>query len=891
MTTPKVKRAIVAAALCSTALSPIFGISVAHAQANSPPQEITDTQVEEVVVTGTLIRGVAPAGANTVSLSRDQITAGGKTSTSQLLADVPQVSGSFNQRPTVQGTSTQSVMRPNLRTLPGGNGGGSATLLLMDGHRMPGMGTQQTVPDADALAPGAIDRVEIVTDGGSSIYGADAVGGVINFITRSHFDGVEASARVGFADHYTTTDTNLTAGRTWGNTSLYAAWNFARHDALFFRDRDFARRWDYPNNVPIDLTCAPGNVTVGANIYALPSLALGVGNRCDINKNGTIFPRETRHSITAGFSTEIGSRVKADVKAFYINRQANSYGSAPNGTATILPVSLADFSPNPYYRNLGGADAFATQTVSFSLEPITGASLKGRQKLESWQVAPSATVDLGGSWQLRALASYGRGVNSYLNPTFNSSLVSDLTLNAKFNPYDISAAVNQPNIAQILDYGGYSKGINELTNARAVADGTLLTLPGGAVKAAVGVEAMRETYAIQGGGDAIISQIDAMAWAHAKRTTKAVFGEIQVPIIGDGNALPGVQALSLSASGRYDHYSDFGGTFNPKFGLTYSPASWLRVRGTWGKSFQAPSLADGAGAAGAGIGAAPAVVFPNPNVAPLPGQVQIFIVGGGDALKPQKAKTWTLGLDVNPPGIDNLSIKANYYHINFRDLISIPPIFVPSTFYSLFTDAYIMNPTASQVLEIARQFPGGEQSIAAYAQRDGQVYSIADGRRRNLATATTDGVDLGLDYNRPTSFGAMFVRFNGTYILSMEQQARSGTEKVEIKNNDPRLRLTATAGAIVGPLLAQATFNRLGGYDIAPSAANLRQERVGAVDITNLFFQYDVKGKGLMSDLQLSLYVENVFGIDPPNLREGAGFAQGSNPLGRLIQLGATKRF
>ena len=185
-----------------------------------------DTNGEEIVVTGTLVRGVEPTGTKVIGVDRAAVEATGASTVTQLLQTIPQL-GSFNtaQAP-VGGGNTNTTNRPNLRDLAASStNGASTTLMLLDGHRIVGMGVQQTSPDLDTIAPGAIERVEIVPDGGSSIYGADAVGGVINFITRKTFDGVAVDGRVGFADAYKTWDANVTAGTTWTGGGIYASYN------------------------------------------------------------------------------------------------------------------------------------------------------------------------------------------------------------------------------------------------------------------------------------------------------------------------------------------------------------------------------------------------------------------------------------------------------------------------------------------------------------------------------------------------------------------------------------------------------------------------------------------------------------------------------------------
>src|SRR6202011_1324278 len=148
------------------------------------------------------------------------------------------------------GGNTVTVNRPNLRNLPGNNtAGGSTTLVLRDGHRIVGAGITSTSPDPDIIPPGAIERVEIVPDGGSAVYGADAVAGVINFITRSRFDGVAVDGHYGIADNYHQFDTNITAGRDWGTGSLYASYNYTQNDAIYGRDRDYVKVFPNANGL------------------------------------------------------------------------------------------------------------------------------------------------------------------------------------------------------------------------------------------------------------------------------------------------------------------------------------------------------------------------------------------------------------------------------------------------------------------------------------------------------------------------------------------------------------------------------------------------------------------------------------------------------------------
>jgi len=300
----------------STLLSTIaICFALQSAAAAEPPattRSDSSDELQEVVITGTLIRGVAPPGTNVIAVTNKDVQATGSSTTAQVLQTIPQL-GSFNNLQYPQGGfSVQTTNRPNLRNLPGfTTSGSSATLLLLDGHRIVGMGVSTTSPDPDIVPPALIERVEIVPDGGSAIYGSDAVAGVINFITRKSFSGIEVDAKNGVGESpYKTFDTNVTAGRDLGRGSVFISYNYSRHDSIYGRDRDFVKT--VPSNVsgipfPVtSLRCSLGNVQLvpSGTVYALPyttaTAVANTTNQCSESDAVTIYPREHRNSVLAG---------------------------------------------------------------------------------------------------------------------------------------------------------------------------------------------------------------------------------------------------------------------------------------------------------------------------------------------------------------------------------------------------------------------------------------------------------------------------------------------------------------------------------------------------------------------------------------------------------------
>src|SRR4029450_286819 len=135
------------------------------------------------------------------------------------------------------------------------------------------------------------------------------------------------------------------------------------------------------------------------------------------------------------------------------------------------------------------------------------------------------------------------------------------------------------------------------------------------------------------------------------------------PIVGESNKMTAIDSLTVSLSGRYDDYSDFGSTFNPKIGLNYKPIEWMSLRGNWGQAFTAPSLATSA-AVDNSILVLPSAILVNPFSPPTVPQVQEVTGQGGDPdLQPQEATTWSFGVDLQMPFAPGLSVSLSYYNV------------------------------------------------------------------------------------------------------------------------------------------------------------------------------------------------------------------------------------
>lgn len=836
----------------------------------------TQADADDIVVTGTLIRGQAPTGSQIVQVGQAEIQSLGAVNASQLLGSITQ-DVNFNSRPQVGAFQAfQTVNRPTLRYLGASNAGGSSTLLLLDGHRLPGMGIYQTTPDLDAITPGAIERIEVVTGGGSSTYGSDAVGGVMNIISRRKFDGAEVGGHFGVGDDYRQWDVSATVGKTWDNVSIWGSYSYAQNSMVRFGDRDYARNRDYINNLPADTRCSPGNVSAGGGVIPIvngvPTGPAGTGNRCDNFLNNSLFPKSARHSAMLGLSADLSETLTFDVRAYYANRKSTT----DNG--------VDDFSVQA-----GGASVFG----NFQTVPGFGDHSYASSILETYGITPKVTFNFGGDWRMVAFYNYGKG-----NSRFDSdggidvNALQTATNDGDFNPYTVTFA-NTPSgqaaLALQQNRFGLSQGIDEIHNGRVTFDGPLLSLSSGELRGAIGAEILRENYSIVTAAGAIGAA--PFTERSNNRTVKSLFGELSLPVVGEGNRVPFIYSFNISASGRYDHYSDFGGTFNPKVGVTWQPVSGFTLRGNWAKSFQAPSLAERNDVSPASFSDYQANYLGYPSTL-----MALFLYpGSGPGLKPQKATTYELGVDIRPETIPGLSISATYYKINFKDRIGNPPFFNGAVFQSLFPNKITVAPTPDQIRDFANQAQVRPENGLAYVTKPETVYALIDARSINLSSLKTTGLDFDVSYNRPTNFGSVFAKVGGSLILSYDVLAFNGGPTTRLKdNNVQELRLQVMAGAKVGDFTGRVTLQHTSGYRVAPVAAALNQDWIGSLSVVNLAFNYDLKGEGVLDGTSLSLNVDNVFNTDPPRYN---GIVNTSQPgyagftLGRVFQFGIRKQF
>jgi iron complex outermembrane receptor protein len=842
------------------------------------PADETAEEAAEVVVTGSRIRGIAPVGSNVIAIDQTKIAQEPVTSVNDLLRRVPQVvslganrNGGSAQNGAANATRGAGI---NLRGI-----GTGATLLLYNGKRFPPQGTQGQFTDPSVLPSIALGRVEVVADGASAIYGSDAIAGVVNFILRKDVDGIEARARYGFTDgNYDDAQFSAIAGKKWDGGYAMIAGEYTRNSAL----RGYDLPWYQDDNRyrgGRDLrttNCRPGTITAGGNTYAIPaggvtsanvgSLVAGTSNKCFYNGLDGVIPEQQRYSVVGAVSQDVGGvRIFAD--GFYSKRKGIILGTGDTFTATVR-------NTNPFFVSpVVGA---TQETVTYSLLPELGPD-RNPYSAYSWNLTGGVEAKLFGDWSgtvyyahgaSRDVADRRKGVNT---AALNAALADTNPATA----LNVFGGTNNPaTLARINDNYFVITGATRLDVVNAQMDGSLFALPGGNVRLAVGGEYRKEytfTDLATGNSAAQVHVAD-----DGSRNVKAVFAELFVPIVGADNAMPGVEQLSLSVAGRYEDYSDFGDTTNPKIGLTYKPVDGVTLRGSYGTSFRAPTFTEVSTIAG-GAG-----LYYDTLPGPSGNLTGIGIAGGNPNLKPETAKTWSVGLEIAPRALPGLVASATYFDINYTNQIQAlrgTAGLLTNPIYASFRN---LAPTQAQIdALIASGLPINSTINAAAVQ------FIADGRRQNLGTSLVSGIDFGLNYDWQMGDFKLDAGIQGTYYTRYKFEAVPGSGLVDVLNTigfSQKFRMQADTGIAWNGFRARATLNHLSGYR---NNTVVPKQYVKAYDTVDLSLGYDITPR-----ITVSVDARNLFDRDPPFVDTTRGYdPQSANPVPRLISFTAGVKF
>ena len=781
-----------------------------QASQNETTAEI-QTRPETVVVTGTHIAGTAPVGSPLKTYSRVDIDQSGAATLDQFARDMPEnfsgadaIANNFSMAQFArvgQGT-TDNVFGASTFNLHGL--GPDSTLTLLNGMRLAPAGLSGSLTDISQIPLSIVDHIDVLTDGASAIYGTDAVAGVVNIVTRTDFDGEEASVRYGAA-------TDGGAGEFTGSGLIGKTWDGG--NALI--------NYEYDNQDGLDASQRSWIPAQGGPF--------------------SLIPAEHRNSVFLLGHQDLWSGAVLSAQAYYSNRDYSS-------VTTEVSVPLKFVSTDDSH-------AHATQQgVDIDLDAAIAGDWRG-----------NVTVNYSGAEQ-------------------DLGLLGDFTLSGK--PFLTDVSTEDVNTG--------------LLEVDAIANGSVIQLPAGPVKAAIGTSFRDDMFGqkfIEFSNGKLASATTTGEVSSASRNLSSAFAELSAPLIGDSNALPLVQRLEVSSAVRYDDYSDFGATTNGKFGALWEPISGIDVRTTYGTSFRAPELDQLYETT-----LSQAEYIPDANV---PGGKQdgIYVSGGNPGLQPEKSRAFTAGLDIKPDILPDFSATVDYFRVDFAGRIGSP---LGSQALSLsnptFAPFITFNPSLAQVQSYfsSAGFTGDHVGSGPAG-----VLAILNNQLTNVAAEREAGLDLSLQYALPTELGNFDFTFAGTDLLENRYQD-TGTSApfslINIFGEPVAWKLRGGIAWTQDSWQSAVNVNYVGSYK--NSQFNLATD-IASWTTVDFYLSYRVKkddSSSWLAGTTVAFSVQNIFDQKPPYVAPYPGnYLTGvmpapydptnASPIGRFISLKLTKDF
>jgi outer membrane receptor protein involved in Fe transport len=737
----------------------------------------------------------------------------------------------------------------------------------------------------------AVDHLELLMDGASALYGADAVGGVVNIITRQHFPGsrifVDAGGNPDGTQHQYRF--GYIGGFDWSSSGgAVVALEDYRRQSLPAARRVLASS-EIPGGPDLGIPYSnPGTLVTRLGSFAVPAgqrttaldfttLHAGTQNLSNAFDNADVLPRQIRDSLYASAHQNFTDAIDGVATVLWTERHVAQY-QGDEQVFLAIPADTRFLSNVP----TDAAPLFLQYNVGDAFGP-----LRSETTIRTFNAAGDLNFQLPRGWQL--WSSVAKSLEQQFDSTEHAGsaailqgAVSDPESPMPFNPFDGSHI--DTNLVAAMRTQPWFGMRSQLWQFHVKAAGPLFSLPGGDVQAALGGEyrnQVLQTGSDDGGASPPIA-------SRLRRTLRALFGEVKLPIFGAGNALPGLQKLDLSLAARYERYSDFGSSVTPRFWVIYSPIEALQIRSSYARSTRAPNLGD--------LREAGNVSFLEALSDPQSpqGSSQVLAWAGGNArLTPEHGISHTLGLRFLPADAPAFEAEINYFNTVFKDRIQmtgtdpvnaiVPDVLEDPQYQEIVTRA----PTAALQDQICKTtlFLGGQ----AACQR-ASISAIVDLRSRNIATLSTRGLDFLANWSQQTSVGRFDYNLTGVYRFSYSEKATSRAPEEALLNtphNPLRLNLLTDVDWHYHEWTVQLIGNYVSGYH---DPANLGHPDVRSwmTYDAGVQYEFDALPFGWMNKLAVGLNVENLFNQGPPPLvnREArVGYDQENGELsGRILR-------
>jgi outer membrane receptor protein involved in Fe transport len=743
------------------------------------PASVAPEASAGITITGTRIRG-GTTPSPMISITAEQMRQEGFTDLGNVVRALPQ-NFSGGQNPGIAagafagGRANQNITGGsglNLRGL-----GPDASLTLLNGRRLSYDGFAQVV-DISAIPVDAVERIEILTDGASAIYGSDAVGGVANVILKPDFNGLTVSALYGGATDggLATHEYAATAGGTWSGGGMIATVKRASNDPIYSDQRDYAKTMYTPST-----------------LYQRGDLSSGL---------------ISAHQSLGGF---------AEVRVDALRSRRTAMTDTGHGAT--------------YERN----------------KPTTDTAF----------VAPSIEFSLPGSWLLTVGGAWGK---SETNVDYNVVTVATGSQSLS-RPY-------YRNRTQIYEVG---------------AEGPLFALPGGPARLALGAGYRHNDFLD-------LNRVSKSVSVDGEVSSRFAYAELNLPLVGPSLHMPGIHRLTATGALRTEHYDSFGNVTTPKLGLIYSPSGDFTLKGSWGKSFKVPTLAEQ-------FTGAQSILFPASFIGGTgypSDATAIYYAGGNPFLKPERARTWSGSLAIHPRRLRGFEAELTWFDINYSNRVVTP---VGNPYFALSDPTYAPFITyAPTPAQLSRLFSVSRFVNAAGVPFDpAKVVAIASNVWINTAREHAKGLDLSGSYRFDMGAGRLAIGGSLTW-LNTNRRISEASQTYDLSGTlFYPAKLSGRAGAVwsQGGFTASLFGNYRGGV------TNTADGRKGGSFTTfDATVRYDTgKRQDMFSNLAFELSAQNMFDEPPPLYDTSASPANAPydstnySAVGRFVSVSVSKHF
>jgi iron complex outermembrane receptor protein len=872
------------------------------------------TELEEVVVTGSRIKRSDTSSISPITvLSDEDLAVSGNLTLENFIQDMPAVNGGDFGAGVNNGNP--GIASVSLRGL-----GPNRTLTLVNGKRFASASVNGFV-DLNMIPTSIVERVEVLRDGASTVYGSDAIAGVVNIITKKDFEGVDVQFGYDITDENDGEMINgsLVFGNSFDRGNFVVSAQVNKREEIRQGDRDFSACPFFddgvqticggsPTTTPAQFTPLGADSAIGGHVLDADGVTVRPFNAATDAFNFAALsylttPQDVFSAYAAAnyelFEAPVLGLVNANLEMNFSNRESDQL-LAPVGTFGGW-ITSQEHPNNPFGDALCASNPLCTepQDVATSRRLTESGGRRFTQDVNTWRIGTGldGQFENGWTWDVNyTIAKWedsqrdeGRpnrpNIENMMDPTLCAAATNGCP--GVYNPF-ISDSMTDAQVAYGF-VGVNTKDESTLNVLQLNFSGDMggFEMPGGEIGWALGYENRRESASSNPDGGAAIGAIAFTPGnvTGGSYTVDEVYGEVSLPIL---SGAPMAELLTLEASARWtdvDFLDDSDTVY--KVALEWAPIDDLRLRGTFSEGFRAPNISElflgiqqsaesytdpcrNYGTSGTDANTVANCqadgLAPDFNLATFQATT---LQGGNPDLQPETSESLTFGLVFTPSFAEGLSVAIDYFDVEITDAVGSAP--TSEVISACYASPNFSDPLCALI--VGPSFPGVDEtpSPSAPTRRNSnlQISGVLQSQA-NLATYKTSGIDFQVDYGFETGLGLIDLRLSGTHLSEYDYLPFTGGELIELAGffgGDPAFGNPATFAEWQVNYGVTLTRDDWGGSLIARYMSETDDIDAAPANLSNVadaITYLDLQGYYNWNDVTFTLGIRNLMDEEPP---------------------------